>query len=51
MLLQAFFPLAVLILSVLGAILFGLATPCEAAAMPAPSAPWRWRIAHCVQRG
>jgi tripartite ATP-independent transporter DctM subunit len=35
MLLQAFFPLAVLILSVLGAILFGLATPTEAAAVGA----------------
>ena len=35
MLLQAFFPLAVLILSVLGAILFGLATPSEAAAVGA----------------
>jgi tripartite ATP-independent transporter DctM subunit len=35
MLLQAFFPLAVLILSVLGAILFGLATPSEAAAIGA----------------
>lgn len=33
MLLKAFFPLAVLILSVLGAILFGLATPTEAAAI------------------
>lgn len=35
LLLQAFFPLAVLILSVLGAILFGLATPSEAAAVGA----------------
>ena len=35
MLLQAFFPLAVLIVSVLGAILFGLATPTEAAAVGA----------------
>ncbi|MEO5694101.1 MAG: TRAP transporter large permease subunit [Usitatibacter sp.] len=35
MLVQAFFPLAVLILSVLGAILFGLATPSEAAAVGA----------------
>ena len=35
MLFQAFFPLAVLILSVLGAILFGLATPSEAAAIGA----------------
>jgi tripartite ATP-independent transporter DctM subunit len=35
LLLQAFFPLAVLILSVLGAILFGLATPSEAAAIGA----------------
>ncbi|MDH5263649.1 MAG: TRAP transporter large permease subunit [Betaproteobacteria bacterium] len=35
MLLQAFFPLAVLIMSVLGAILFGLATPSEAAAVGA----------------
>ena len=35
MLLTAFFPLAVLILSVLGAILFGLATPSEAAAVGA----------------
>ena len=35
MLLQAFFPLAVLIISVLGAILFGLATPTEAAAVGA----------------
>ncbi|HSB25220.1 MAG TPA: TRAP transporter large permease subunit [Burkholderiaceae bacterium] len=35
MLLQAFVPLAVLILSVLGAILFGLATPSEAAAIGA----------------
>jgi tripartite ATP-independent transporter DctM subunit len=35
LLLQAFFPLAVLILSVLGAILFGLATPTEAAAVGA----------------
>ncbi|PJA57698.1 MAG: C4-dicarboxylate ABC transporter [Rhodocyclales bacterium CG_4_9_14_3_um_filter_68_10] len=35
MLLQAFFPLAVLILAVLGAILFGLATPTEAAALGA----------------
>lgn len=32
---QAFFPLAVLIMSVLGAILFGLATPSEAAAVGA----------------
>ncbi|MFZ2650333.1 MAG: TRAP transporter large permease subunit [Burkholderiaceae bacterium] len=32
---QAFFPLAVLIMSVLGAILFGLATPSEAAAIGA----------------
>ncbi|MGE0358017.1 MAG: TRAP transporter large permease subunit [Burkholderiales bacterium] len=35
MLLTAFFPLAVLIMSVLGAILFGLATPSEAAAVGA----------------
>ncbi len=35
LLVQAFFPLAVLILSVLGAILFGLATPSEAAAVGA----------------
>ncbi|UCE31393.1 MAG: TRAP transporter large permease subunit, partial [Burkholderiales bacterium] len=35
MLLQAFVPLAVLIMSVLGAILFGLATPTEAAAVGA----------------
>jgi tripartite ATP-independent transporter DctM subunit len=35
MLLKAFFPLAILILSVLGAILFGLATPTEAAAVGA----------------
>ncbi len=35
LLMQAFFPLAVLILSVLGAILFGLATPSEAAAIGA----------------
>jgi tripartite ATP-independent transporter DctM subunit len=35
MLLTSFFPLAVLILSVLGAILFGLATPSEAAAVGA----------------
>ena len=35
MLLTSFFPLAVLILAVLGAILFGLATPSEAAAMGA----------------
>jgi tripartite ATP-independent transporter DctM subunit len=35
MLFQAFVPLAVLILSVLGAILFGLATPSEAAAVGA----------------
>ena len=35
LLLQAFFPLAFLILSVLGAILFGLATPSEAAAVGA----------------
>ncbi|MBA3033658.1 MAG: TRAP transporter large permease subunit [Gammaproteobacteria bacterium] len=35
MLLKAFVPLAVLILSVLGAILFGLATPSEAAAIGA----------------
>ena len=35
LLLRAFFPLAVLILSVLGAILFGLATPTEAAAVGA----------------
>ena len=34
-LLTSFFPLAVLILSVLGAILFGLATPTEAAAVGA----------------
>ena len=33
MVLQAFLPLAVLIMSVLGSILFGLATPSEAAAM------------------
>jgi tripartite ATP-independent transporter DctM subunit len=35
LLLQAFLPLAVLIMSVLGAILFGLATPSEAAAIGA----------------
>ncbi len=35
MLLTSFFPLAVLILAVLGAILFGLATPSEAAALGA----------------
>ncbi|WP_040485114.1 TRAP transporter large permease [Lutibaculum baratangense] len=35
MLLTSFFPLAILILSVLGAILFGLATPSEAAAIGA----------------
>jgi tripartite ATP-independent transporter DctM subunit len=35
LLLQAFFPLAVLILAVLGSILFGLATPTEAAAVGA----------------
>lgn len=35
MMLTSFFPLAVLILSVLGAILFGLATPSEAAAIGA----------------
>jgi len=35
LLVKAFFPLAVLILSVLGAILFGLATPTEAAAVGA----------------
>ena len=35
MLLTSFFPLAILILSVLGAILFGLATPSEAAAVGA----------------
>ena len=35
LLLQAFIPLAVLIMSVLGAILFGLATPSEAAAIGA----------------
>jgi tripartite ATP-independent transporter DctM subunit len=35
MLLTSFFPLAVLIMSVLGAILFGLATPTEAAAVGA----------------
>jgi tripartite ATP-independent transporter DctM subunit len=38
MLLTAFFPLAVLIMSVLGAILFGLATPSEAAAVGAMGA-------------
>ena len=38
LLVQAFFPLAVLILSVLGAILFGLATPSEAAAIGAMGA-------------
>ncbi|MBL0142966.1 MAG: TRAP transporter large permease subunit [Betaproteobacteria bacterium] len=38
LLIQAFFPLAVLILSVLGAILFGLATPSEAAAVGAMGA-------------
>ncbi len=38
LLVQAFFPLAVLILSVLGAILFGLATPSEAAAVGAMGA-------------
>jgi tripartite ATP-independent transporter DctM subunit len=38
MLLQAFFPLAFLIMSVLGAILFGLATPNEAAAIGAAGA-------------
>ena len=35
LLVKSFFPLAVLILSVLGAILFGLATPTEAAAVGA----------------
>jgi tripartite ATP-independent transporter DctM subunit len=35
LLLQAFFPLAVLIMAVLGSILFGLATPTEAAAVGA----------------
>ena len=35
LLVKAFFPLAILIMSVLGAILFGLATPSEAAAMGA----------------
>jgi TRAP-type mannitol/chloroaromatic compound transport system permease large subunit len=35
MLLSSFFPLAILILSVLGSIVFGLATPTEAAAMGA----------------
>ena len=35
LLLQAFFPLAVLIISVLGSILFGLATPTEAASVGA----------------
>jgi TRAP-type mannitol/chloroaromatic compound transport system permease large subunit len=35
MLLQSFFPLAMLILAVLGSIVFGLATPAEAAAMGA----------------
>ncbi len=35
LLVTAFFPLAILIMSVLGAILFGLATPSEAAAMGA----------------
>ena len=35
MLLQSFFPLAILILSVLGSIVFGLATPTEAAAIGA----------------
>lgn len=35
LLMQAFFPLAVLVMSVLGAILFGLATPSEAAAIGA----------------
>ena len=35
MLLKSFFPLALLILSVLGAIMFGLATPTEAAAVGA----------------
>jgi tripartite ATP-independent transporter DctM subunit len=35
LLLQAFFPLAVLIMSVLGSILFGLATPTEAASVGA----------------
>jgi tripartite ATP-independent transporter DctM subunit len=35
LLMKAFFPLAVLIMSVLGAILFGLATPSEAAAIGA----------------
>ena len=35
LLVQAFFPLAVLIMAVLGAILFGLATPSEAAAIGA----------------
>jgi len=38
MLLKAFVPLAVLIMSVLGAILFGLATPSEAAAIGASGA-------------
>src|SRR5690606_7937093 len=36
MLLSSFFPLAVLILAVLGAIVFGLATPSEAAAVGRP---------------
>ena len=41
-LLTSFFPLAILILSVLGAILFGLATPSEAAAVGAAgSVSWR----------
>ena len=35
MLAKSFFPLALLILSVLGAIMFGLATPTEAAAVGA----------------
>ena len=38
LMLTAFFPLAILILSVLGAILFGLATPSEAAAVGAMGA-------------
>ena len=42
MLLTSFFPLALLIMAVLGAILFGLATPTEAR-RSARSARWCWR--------
>ena len=42
MLLKSFFPLALLILAVLGAIMFGIATPTEAAAVGALGAGcWR----------